>query len=64
MSVTARSIVQEVGADLNSVLNSADSNPTIYKTFKEQLVTEGIIHWCYHDDTTDVYIMNDINTST
>ena len=41
VSVTARSIVQEVGTDLNSVLNSADSNRTIYKTFKEQLVTEG-----------------------
>ena len=39
VSVTARSIVQEVGTDLNSVLNSADSNHTIYKTFKEQLVT-------------------------
>ena len=64
VSVTARSIVQEVGADLNSVLNSADLNRTIYKTFKEQLVTEGIIRWCYHDDTTDICIMNDINTAT
>ena len=64
VSVTARSIVEEVGADLNDVLNSADSNHTIYKTFKEQLVTEGIIWWCYHDDTTDVCIMNDVNTST
>ena len=64
MSVTARSIVEEVGANLNNVLNSADSNHTIYKTFKEQLVTEGIIQWCYHDDTTDVCIMNDVNTST
>ena len=35
--VTARLIVEEVGADLNNVLNSADSNCTIYKTFKEQL---------------------------
>ena len=64
VSVTARSIVEEVGADLNNVLNSADSNRTIYKIFKEQLVTEGIIQWCYHDDTTDVCIMNDVNTST
>ena len=63
VSVTARSIVEEVGADLNNVLNSADSNCTIYKTFKEQLVTEGIIWWHYHDDTTDVCIMNDVNTS-
>ena len=39
VSVTARSIVEEVGANLNNVLNSADSNRTIYKTFKEQLVT-------------------------
>ena len=64
VSVTARSIVEEVGADLNNVLNSADSNCTIYKIFKEQLVTEGIIWWYYHDDTTDVCIMNDVNTST
>ena len=64
VSVTARSIVEEVGADLNNVLNSADSNRTIYKTFKEQLVAEGIIRWCYHDDTTDVCIINDVNTST
>ena len=56
--------MKEVDADLNSVLNSADSNHTIYKTFKEQLVTERIIRWCYHDDTTDVCIMNDINAST
>ena len=64
VSVTARSIVEEVGADLNNVLNSADSNRTIYKIFKEQLVTEGIIRWRYHNDTTDVCIMNDVNTST
>ena len=64
VSVTTRSIVEEVGANLNNVLNSADSNRTIYKTFKEQLVTEGIIQWCYHDDTTDVCVMNDVNTST
>ena len=64
VSVTARSIVEEVGANLNYVLNSADSNCTIYKTFKEQLVTEGIIQWHYHEDTTDVCIMNDVNTST
>ena len=64
VSVTARSIVEEVGANLNNVLNSADSNHTIYKTFNEQLVTEGIIRWHYHDDTTDVCIMNDVNTST
>ena len=64
VSVTARSIVEEVGADLNNVLNSADSNRTIYKIFKEQLLTEGIIWWRYHDDTTDVCIMNDVNTST
>ena len=64
VSITARSIVQEVDTDLNTVLKSADSNHTIYKTFKEQLVTEGIIHWHYHDDTTDICIMNDINTST
>ena len=64
VSVTARSIVQEVDTDLNSVLSSAASNCTIFQTFKEQLVTEGIIRWCYHDDTTDICIMNDINTST
>ena len=64
VSVTAKSIVEEVGADLNNVLNSADSNHAIYKTFKEQLLTEGIIRWNYHDDTTDVCIMNDVNTST
>ena len=33
VSVTARSIVEEVRADLNNVLNSANSNCTIYKTF-------------------------------
>ena len=64
VSVTARSIVEEVQANLNNVFNSADSNHTIYKTFKEQLVTEGIILWHYHDDTTDVCIMNDVNTAT
>ena len=64
MSVTARSIVEEVRANLNNVLNSVHSNHTIYKTFKEQLVTEEIIQWHYHDDTTDVCIMNDVNTST
>ena len=56
--------MQEVGTDLNNVQNSADLNHTIYKTFKEQLVTEEIICWHYHDDTTDVGIMKDVNTST
>ena len=40
VSVTARSVFEEVGSDLNAGLNSADSTRSIYNSFKEQLVIE------------------------
>ena len=64
ISVTHRSILSEVGADLNIQLNCANPSRTLYAMFEEQLQSEGIIRWRLHKSNTDICIINDYNPNT
>ena len=61
VSVTARDIFRLVGADMNSQLNCASQQHTLYTKFSEKLVTDGIIKWRQHTNEIDVCIMSDYN---
>ena len=64
MSVTARAVFESVGCNLTSQLNSANQNRTLYTKFKEQLITDGLIKWRYHDEVKDVCVMTDYSSTT
>ena len=67
VSVSRRSVLAEFGVNGESIeeeLNCANPDHTLYTTFKEQLVTHGVIKWRLHEDSKDICVMNDINPST
>ena len=64
VSVATSAISKAAGVDLNQLLNSAQQNRTLYSKFKEQLITEGVIKWCYHEVCKDTAVLTDINTTT
>ena len=64
MSFTARAVFESVGCNLTSQLNSANQNCTLYTNFKEQLITDGLIKWRYHDEVKDVCVMTDHSSTT
>ena len=64
MSVTAHAVFESVGCNLTSQLNSANQNHTLYTKFKEQLITDGLIKWRYHDEVKDVCVMTDYSSTT
>ena len=64
VSVSQRAVFTAVGADINTQLNCAKPNRSLYKLFEEQLLTEGIIKWHLHDEHRDICIMNDIKATT
>ena len=64
MSVTAHAVFQSIGSNLNSQLNSANQNHTLYTRFKEQLITEGVIKWRSRDQFKDICIMTDYSSIT
>ena len=64
VSVTACDIYRLVGEDLNSQLNCASQQHTLYTKFSEKLVTDGIIKWRQHTNEIDVCIMSDYNPTT
>ena len=67
VSVTRRAILAQVGENGKNIeeeLNCANPHRTLYTTFKEQLVTLGVIKWRLHEYSKDICVMNDINPST
>ena len=67
VSVTRRAILVQVGENGENIdedINCANQDCTLYKTFKEQLVTIGVIKWRLLEDSKDICVMNDINPST
>ena len=52
---------QDVGEDLNEKFNFTQNvTRSLHDNFKEELILQGCIAWCYHSDETDVCIMNDV----
>ena len=64
VSVSQCAVFTAVGADINTQLNRAKPNCSLYKLFGEQLLTDGIIKWRLHDEHRDICIMNDIKATT
>ena len=63
VSVTLKDICKETGQDMNTLLNCSNQNRGLYNQFKEQLRMEGCIKWRHHDESTDVCIMSDYNST-
>ena len=56
---------QDVGEDLNEKFNYTQNvTRSLYDNFKEELIMQGCIAWCYHSDEADVCIMNDVVPTT
>ena len=49
---------------MNSQLNCASQQRTLYTKFSEKFVTDGIIKWRQHTNEIDVCIMSDYNPTT
>ena len=64
VSVSRMAIFAEVGEDMETGLNKANSSCTIYTNFTEQLLADGIIKWRFHSETKDICVMNDYNPTT
>ena len=64
VSVSRMAIFAEVGEDMETGLNKANSSRTIYTNFTEQLLADGIIKWRFHSETKDICVMNDYNPTT
>ena len=56
---------QDVGEDLNEKFNYTQNvTRLLYDNFKEELIMQGCIAWCYHSDEADVCIMNYVVPTT
>lgn len=64
VTVSPQTVCDSIGVDLNAVLNSTKSDRPLYDSFKEQLISDGIIQWRMHEEGKDICVMNNINTST
>ena len=64
VSVSRMAIFAEVGEDMETGLNKANSSRTIYTNFTEQLLADGIIKWRFHSENKDICVMNDYNPTT
>ena len=50
--------------NVQKVQNSTHTNISLYRTFKQQLITDGTIQWRQHSEFQDVVIMSDYNPGT
>lgn len=64
VTVQRKEFSDSVGIKLDKLLNSANTNRGLYKSFSEQLVTDGTIQWRSHDDDMDIVVMSDMNPDT
>ena len=51
-------------ANVQKVQNRTHANNSLYRTFKQQLITDGTIQWRQHNEFHDVVIMSDYNPGT
>ena len=55
----------DVDEDLNEKFNFTQNvSRSLYDNFKEELILQRCVAWCYHSDKTDVCIMNDVVPAT
>ena len=49
---------------MNEYQNHATQDRSLYTRFSEHLLTEGNIKWCFHDEGTEICMMNDVDKET
>ena len=49
---------------INEYLNHAIQDRSLYTKFSEHLLTEGDIKWHFHNEGTEICIMNDVDKET
>ena len=64
LKLTAESLCNKLGIDLDDVNSSSESGSTLYGSFCQQLVTDGEIIWRQHNENQDTVIMSDYNPAT
>ena len=64
MHLDRMDISEELGVDLNSLLNFEGAERSLYGNFREQLITDGLIQWRQHDDNQEIVVMSDYDGST
>ena len=47
--------------DFNEYCNHAAQDRSLYTKFTEQILTEGNIKWRFHDECTDICMINDVD---
>ena len=47
--------------DMNEYYNHAAQDRSLYKKFMEHILTEGNIKWRFHDESTDICMINDVD---
>ena len=47
--------------DFNEYCNHAAQDRSLYTKFTEQILTEGNIKWRFHDESTDICMINDVD---
>ena len=52
-----------MGVSKNIINNCADKNQSLYIVFCEQLVTEGEMLWCQHNEIQDTVVLSDYDPS-
>ena len=50
--------------DMSEYQNDADQDRSLYTKFTEDLLTQGNIKWWFHDEQTDICMMNDVDKET
>ena len=50
--------------NMNEQQNNATQDRSLYTKFSEQLLTQGNIKWCLHDEETEICMLNDVDKDT
>ena len=53
-----------MGVNIENIQNCTERNNKLFTTFSQQLVTNGSIIWCQHDEIHDTVTMSNYNSST
>ena len=64
LKVSPNMLCDNIEVSFNTVKHSNDQNRNFSSTFSQQLITDGIIQWCKHNQDQDTVIMSDYSPST
>ena len=64
LRVERKSLCEQLEVDLNSILNYQNPHRLLFSTFKEQLISDGLIQWRAHSESREVVVMSNYDSST